>query len=56
MAQENKDEAIDREAVVPLPERDAMSIIGPKPVPVEGDLVPVVDPQNPIGIDPPSSE
>jgi hypothetical protein len=54
MAQQDPDEeTIEQETAVPLPERDAMSIIGgPKPVPVEGEILPVVGPPNPIAIDP----
>jgi hypothetical protein len=43
------DETIDRETAVPLPERDAMSIVGgPQPLPAAGaDLVPSLDPADP---------
>ena len=50
MSEQNQesDEAIDQETAVPLPERDAMSIIGgPHPVPLEGDVVPALDPADP---------
>jgi hypothetical protein len=45
------DETIEQETAVPLPERDAMSIIGGGPQPL-----PVVGPTAPITIDPPSTE
>jgi hypothetical protein len=43
-------EPIENETAVPLPERDAMSIItGPSPVPVEGDVTPSPTPsEDPI--------
>jgi hypothetical protein len=45
-----QDETVEQETAVPLPERDAMSIIGgPQPIPVVG-------PTAPITIDPPASE
>jgi hypothetical protein len=50
--QDPDDDTINREAAVPLPERDAMSILGgPRLLPVE-DEVPVVGPENPIKVDP----
>jgi len=49
--QDPDDEAIEQETAVPLPERDAMTVIrGPQPMPVVGP-----DPL-PITIDPPASE
>ena len=51
MTEQNKDpeeEPTEQETAVPLPERDAMSIIGlPQPMPAEGDLVPTLDPADP---------
>jgi hypothetical protein len=44
-------EPIEQETAVPLPERDAMSIIGGGPQPL-----PVVGPTAPITIDPPSPD
>jgi hypothetical protein len=47
---EPDDETIEQETAVPLPERDAMSIIsgGPQPLPAaDGDLVPTLDPADP---------
>jgi hypothetical protein len=47
--QDPDDESIDQETAVPLPERDAMSVIGgPQPLPAaDGDLVPTLDPADP---------
>ena len=46
--QDPDEDSSDQETVVPLPERDAMSIIGlPQPMPVEGDVVPTLDPADP---------
>jgi hypothetical protein len=49
--QDPDEETIEQETAVPLPERDAMSIIGGGTQPV-----PVVGPTAPITIDPPSPE
>jgi hypothetical protein len=45
------DDSVDQETALPLPERDAMSVIGgPQPplLPVEGDVVPTTDPEDPV--------
>jgi hypothetical protein len=43
-----QDETIEQETAVPLPERDAMSILyGPQPLPLGGDVVPALDPADP---------
>ena len=51
MSEQNQDpdeDSIDQETAVPLPERDAMSIIGgPQPLPFGGDVVPAPDPADP---------
>jgi hypothetical protein len=51
MSEQDRDpeeDSTERETVVPLPERDAMSIIGlPQPIPADGDVVPTLDPADP---------
>ena len=46
--QEPEEDSIEQETAVPLPERDAMSIIGgPQPLPFDADGVPTTDPAEP---------
>lgn len=51
MTEENRgpdEEPTERETAVPLPERDAMSIIGvPQPIPGDAEPLPAVDPADP---------